>query len=211
MSSIMAQTSKKLDLETCSNGRKRLEQLENAMEDSIYGERSKESSHFKLFWMLWLSLHATLHFSSLQMFQKSTRINFGILFTTLTLSTYSRWTKGRDSNSIRKSSEISSRSALECINLIELLLLSLTEVYLERQLVWTSFVSPVAQTPLGYVPLKDMWDNVENYLGDFISRMTQSYKKQEKIQGDHTIAVVAHVSLAGTAPNAPPTLKDPKF
>ncbi|GJW00046.1 hypothetical protein Tco_1555297 [Tanacetum coccineum] len=44
------------------------------MEDSIL-ERSKESPHFKLFWMHWLSLYATLHFSSLQMFQKSTCIN----------------------------------------------------------------------------------------------------------------------------------------
>ncbi|GJY39301.1 hypothetical protein Tco_0425665 [Tanacetum coccineum] len=50
--------------------------------------------------------------------------------------------KGRDSNSIWKSSEISLRSALECINLGELLLLLLTEVYLEIQLVLTSFVSP---------------------------------------------------------------------
>ncbi|GJS19885.1 hypothetical protein Tco_0448517 [Tanacetum coccineum] len=38
--------------------------------------------------------------------------------------------------------EISLRSALECINLGELLLLSSIEVYLERQLVLTSFVSP---------------------------------------------------------------------
>ncbi|GKB87360.1 hypothetical protein Tco_0959632 [Tanacetum coccineum] len=45
-------------------------------------------------------------------------------------------------NSLWKSLEISLRSALECINLGELLLLSLTEVYLERQLVLTSFVSP---------------------------------------------------------------------
>ncbi|GJR16970.1 retrovirus-related pol polyprotein from transposon TNT 1-94 [Tanacetum coccineum] len=29
--------------------------------------------------------------------------------------------------------------------------------------------------------------------------------------GDHPLPVVAQVSLAGTAPNAPPTLKDPKF
>ncbi|GJU89273.1 hypothetical protein Tco_1301696 [Tanacetum coccineum] len=82
------------------------------MEDSIR-ERSKESPHFKLFWILWLSLHATMHFSSLQMFQKSTCISCGILFTSMTLSTYSKWTKGIDSNAIWKSSEISSRSALE--------------------------------------------------------------------------------------------------
>ncbi|GKF59828.1 hypothetical protein Tco_0176614, partial [Tanacetum coccineum] len=29
--------------------------------------------------------------------------------------------------------------------------------------------------------------------------------------GEHPLPVVAQVSLAGTAPNAPPTLKDPKF
>ncbi|GJY52430.1 hypothetical protein Tco_0443277 [Tanacetum coccineum] len=29
--------------------------------------------------------------------------------------------------------------------------------------------------------------------------------------GDHPLPVVAQVSLAGTAPNAPPTLKDPQF
>ncbi|GJR97164.1 putative ribonuclease H-like domain-containing protein [Tanacetum coccineum] len=63
--------------------------LENATEDSIL-ERSKESQHFKLFWMLWLSPYATLHFSSLQMFQKSTCINSGILFTSMTLFTDSR-------------------------------------------------------------------------------------------------------------------------
>ncbi|GKD98394.1 hypothetical protein Tco_1382291 [Tanacetum coccineum] len=63
--------------------------------------------------MLLLSLHATLHFSSLEMFQKSTCINSGILFTSMTLSTDSRWTKGRDSNSIWKSSKTSSRFALE--------------------------------------------------------------------------------------------------
>ncbi|GJW11323.1 retrovirus-related pol polyprotein from transposon TNT 1-94, partial [Tanacetum coccineum] len=115
--------------------------LENETKDSIL-ERSKENPHFKSFWMLLLSLHATLHFSSLQMFQKFTCINYGILFTSMTLSTDSKWTKGRDSNSIWKSLEISLRSALECINLEELLLLSLIEVYLERQLFLTSFVSP---------------------------------------------------------------------
>nr|GFC22993.1 hypothetical protein [Tanacetum cinerariifolium]GFC23121.1 hypothetical protein [Tanacetum cinerariifolium]GFC23131.1 hypothetical protein [Tanacetum cinerariifolium] len=29
--------------------------------------------------------------------------------------------------------------------------------------------------------------------------------------GEHPFPVVAQVELAGTAPNAPPTLKDPKF
>ncbi|GJT47714.1 hypothetical protein Tco_0973871 [Tanacetum coccineum] len=63
--------------------------------------------------MLLLSLHATLYFSSLQMFQKFTCINYGIQFTSMTLSIDSKWTKGRDLNSIWKSSKISLRSALE--------------------------------------------------------------------------------------------------
>nr|GEU50275.1 hypothetical protein [Tanacetum cinerariifolium] len=41
--------------------------LENATEDSIL-ERNRESQHFKLSWMLLLSLRAILHFSPLQMF-----------------------------------------------------------------------------------------------------------------------------------------------
>ncbi|GJU34033.1 hypothetical protein Tco_1182387 [Tanacetum coccineum] len=80
--------------------------LENETKDSIL-ERSKENPHFKSFWMLLLSLHATLRFSSLQMFQKFTCINSGILFTSMTLSTDSKWTKERDSNSIWKYLEIS--------------------------------------------------------------------------------------------------------
>ncbi|GJY59154.1 reverse transcriptase domain-containing protein [Tanacetum coccineum] len=86
--------------------------LGNATEDLIL-ERSKDNQHFKSFWMLLLLLHATLHFSSLQMFHKSTCINSGILFTSMTLSTDSKWIKGRDSNSTWKSLEMSSRSALE--------------------------------------------------------------------------------------------------
>ncbi|GKB30984.1 hypothetical protein Tco_0870385 [Tanacetum coccineum] len=65
MSSITAQQAK-LDLELVPK-EKRL-RLGNATEDSIL-ERSKESPHFKLFWMLWLSLYVTLQFSSQQMFQ----------------------------------------------------------------------------------------------------------------------------------------------
>nr|GEV62778.1 hypothetical protein [Tanacetum cinerariifolium] len=66
MSSITAQQAK-LDLELVPK-EKRLE-IGNATEDSIL-ERSKKNPHFKSFLMLLLSLHATLHFSSLQMFQK---------------------------------------------------------------------------------------------------------------------------------------------
>ncbi|GJR89501.1 retrovirus-related pol polyprotein from transposon TNT 1-94 [Tanacetum coccineum] len=49
--------------------------LENATEDSIL-ERYRENPHFKSFWMLLLSLHATLHFSSLQMFKMDKRKRF---------------------------------------------------------------------------------------------------------------------------------------
>ncbi|GKD51703.1 hypothetical protein Tco_1280679 [Tanacetum coccineum] len=31
------------------------------------------------------------------------------------------------------------------------------------------------------------------------------------LNGDHPLPVIAQVSLDGTAPNAPPTLKDPQF
>ncbi|GKF96307.1 hypothetical protein Tco_0289042, partial [Tanacetum coccineum] len=56
MSSITAQGEKVRDWK-----------LENAMGDSIL-ERLRENLHFKLSWMLLLSLHAILHFSPLQMF-----------------------------------------------------------------------------------------------------------------------------------------------
>ncbi|GJU56093.1 hypothetical protein Tco_1229807 [Tanacetum coccineum] len=47
------------------------------------------------------------------MFPKFTCINYEIQFTSMTLYTDSKWTKGRDSNSIWKSLEISLRSTLE--------------------------------------------------------------------------------------------------
>ncbi|GJV95634.1 hypothetical protein Tco_1547211 [Tanacetum coccineum] len=108
---LVEESSKKAEAEIAQRQRKELT-LGNATEDLIL-ERSKDNQHFKSFWMLLLLLHATLHFSSLQMFHKSTCINSGILFTSMTLSTDSRWIKGRDSNSTWKSLEMSSRSALE--------------------------------------------------------------------------------------------------
>ncbi|GJU58074.1 hypothetical protein Tco_1235840 [Tanacetum coccineum] len=66
MSFITAQQTK-LDLEPIPK-EKRLE-IGKCNENSIL-ERSKENPHFKSFWMLLLSLHATLPFSSLQMFHK---------------------------------------------------------------------------------------------------------------------------------------------
>ncbi|GJT62804.1 hypothetical protein Tco_1006337 [Tanacetum coccineum] len=97
--------------------------------------------------MLWLSLYATLHFLSLQMFHKSTCISSGIMFTIMTLSTDSRWINERDLNSIWKSLEISSRSALKCINLGERLLLSLIGVCSERHRSDSS-CSPEHKNPL---------------------------------------------------------------
>ncbi|GJY58824.1 hypothetical protein Tco_0458716 [Tanacetum coccineum] len=140
--------------------------LGNAMEDSIL-ERSKESPHFKSFWMLLLSLYATQHFLSLQMFQKSTCINSGILFTSMTLFTDSRWTKGRDSNLIWKSSEISSRSALKCINPGELFAALINRTFIMEVNCYfspltlnfssTSFVSTKATNLLEVTVIRRMW------------------------------------------------------
>ncbi|GKC57600.1 hypothetical protein Tco_1085198, partial [Tanacetum coccineum] len=47
-----------------------------------------------------------------------------------------------------------------------------------------------------------------NYLGE----QTDGKAMINSIRnGEHPLPVVAQVSLTGTAPNAPPTLKDPKF
>ncbi|GKE65128.1 hypothetical protein Tco_1519289, partial [Tanacetum coccineum] len=83
MSSITAQQTK-LDLELVLK-RKGL-RLENAMEGLIL-ERNNESLQFKLSWMLLLSLHAILHFLSLQMFLKCTCTNSGILSTNMKIPT----------------------------------------------------------------------------------------------------------------------------
>ncbi|GJS45613.1 hypothetical protein Tco_0595734 [Tanacetum coccineum] len=56
--------------------------LENATEDSIL-ESNRESIHFKLSWILLLSVRAILLFLSLQMFLKSTHTNTGILSTNI--------------------------------------------------------------------------------------------------------------------------------
>ncbi|GJS93757.1 hypothetical protein Tco_0800725 [Tanacetum coccineum] len=47
---------------------------------------------------------------------------------------------------------------------------------------------------------------------NYLEEQTDGEAMINSIQnGDHPLPVVAQVSLAGTAPNAPPTLKDPKF
>ncbi|GJT81305.1 hypothetical protein Tco_1055647 [Tanacetum coccineum] len=171
--------------------------LGNATEDSIL-ERYKKNPHFKSFWMLLLSLNATLHFSLLQMFQKSTCINSGILFSSMTLSTDSKWTKGRDSYSIWKSSEISLRSALEyrVKTLMHSLLMkklyastlenfcSLDKLRLSRaQILWGMY----HQKNVDYVEL--LWE-------DFIYQIdNRAYKKQEKMYYPRFTKVIIHYFL----------------
>ncbi|GKC19117.1 hypothetical protein Tco_1021267 [Tanacetum coccineum] len=47
---------------------------------------------------------------------------------------------------------------------------------------------------------------------DYLEEQTDGEAMINSIQnGDHPLPVIAQVSLAGTAPNAPPTLKDPQF
>ncbi|GJX02622.1 hypothetical protein Tco_0186535 [Tanacetum coccineum] len=128
--------------------------------------------------MLWLSLHVTLHFSSLQMFQKSTCINFGILFTSMTLSTDSKWTKGRDSNSIWKSSEISSRSSLESLSGK---ITGLDKLRLSRAQILCGMYH---QKNVNYVEL--LWE-------DFIYQIdNKANKKQEKMYYPRFTKVIIH-------------------
>ncbi|GJS47621.1 hypothetical protein Tco_0597742 [Tanacetum coccineum] len=73
------------------------------MKDSIL-ERNRENLHFKLSWMLLLSLHAILHFSPLQMFLKFTCTNSGILSTSMKIPTglFSPEEPTRKSNRVKR-------------------------------------------------------------------------------------------------------------
>ncbi|GKC93722.1 hypothetical protein Tco_1159164 [Tanacetum coccineum] len=165
--------------------------LGNAMEDSIL-ERSKESPHFKSFWMLLLSLYATQHFLSLQMFQKSTCINSGILFTSMTLFTDSRWTKGRDSNLIWKSSEISSRSALKCINPGELFAALINRSLYGKTTGLDKLRLSKAQIFWGMYHQKNV-DYVELLWEEFIYQIeNKAYKKQVKMYYPRFSKVIIH-------------------
>ncbi|GJS34409.1 hypothetical protein Tco_0532791, partial [Tanacetum coccineum] len=65
------------------------------------------------------------------------------------------------------------------------------------------------QIPLLYRDEYSQWsERFMNYLEEQTDgeAMINSIKN-----GEHPLPVVAQVSLTGTAPNAPPTLKDPKF
>ncbi|GJW36264.1 hypothetical protein Tco_0059184 [Tanacetum coccineum] len=70
-------------------------------------------------------------------------------------------------------------------------------------------VGSTMQTPLLYRGEYSLWrERFMNYLEEQTNgeAMINSIRN-----GDHPLPVVAQVSLAGTAPNAPPTLKDPKI
>ncbi|GJX74372.1 integrase, catalytic region, zinc finger, CCHC-type containing protein [Tanacetum coccineum] len=70
-------------------------------------------------------------------------------------------------------------------------------------------VGSTMRIPLLYRGEYSQWrERFMNYLEE----QTDGEAMINSIQnGDHPLPVVAQVSLAGTAPNAPPTLKDPKF
>ncbi|GKE15003.1 hypothetical protein Tco_1422580 [Tanacetum coccineum] len=63
--------------------------------------------------------------------------------------------------------------------------------------------------PLLYQDEYSQWsERFMNYLEEKIDGEAMiNYIKN----GEHPLPIIAQVSLAGTAPNAPPTLKDPKF
>ncbi|GKE17027.1 hypothetical protein Tco_1424604 [Tanacetum coccineum] len=70
-------------------------------------------------------------------------------------------------------------------------------------------VGSTMRIPLLYRGEYSQWrERFMNYLEE----QTDGEAMINSIQnGDHPLPVIAQVSLAGTAPNAPPTLKDPKF
>ncbi|GJS55071.1 hypothetical protein Tco_0628433 [Tanacetum coccineum] len=70
-------------------------------------------------------------------------------------------------------------------------------------------VGSTMQIPLLYRGEYSQWrERFMNYLEE----QTDGEAMINSIQnGDHPLPVIAQVSLAGTVPNAPPTLKDPKF
>ncbi|GKB84497.1 hypothetical protein Tco_0956769, partial [Tanacetum coccineum] len=70
-------------------------------------------------------------------------------------------------------------------------------------------VGSTMRIPLLYRGEYSQWrERFMNYLEE----QTDGEAMINSIQnGDHPLPVIAQVSLAGTAPNAPPTLKDPQF
>ncbi|GJR46731.1 hypothetical protein Tco_1314834 [Tanacetum coccineum] len=72
---------------------------------------------------------------------------------------------------------------------------------------WFDNADSVVISVVNYLSVRD--------LGRFMNYLEEATDGEAMINsiqnGDHPLPVVAQVSLAGTAPNAPPTLKDPKF
>ncbi|GJR14728.1 hypothetical protein Tco_0797380 [Tanacetum coccineum] len=110
MSSITTPQTK-LDLELVPK-ENRMNIRNNSKEETLWGD-TREAPHFKSFWMLSLSIHAILHFSSLWMSLKYTCTSSGTLYTSMILSTDSRLTRTNNSNLLWKSSEISFRFSKE--------------------------------------------------------------------------------------------------
>nr|GFA38937.1 hypothetical protein [Tanacetum cinerariifolium] len=70
-------------------------------------------------------------------------------------------------------------------------------------------IGSTMRIPLLYRGEYSQWrERFMNYLEEQMDGEAMIYYIQN---GDHPLPVVAQVSLAGTAPNAIPTLKDPKF
>nr|GFB01474.1 hypothetical protein [Tanacetum cinerariifolium] len=70
-------------------------------------------------------------------------------------------------------------------------------------------VGSTMRIPLLYQGEYSQWH--ERFM-NYLEEQTDGEAMINSIQnGDHPLPIVAQVSLAGTAPNAPPTLKDPKF
>ncbi|GKA01847.1 hypothetical protein Tco_0674512 [Tanacetum coccineum] len=72
------------------------------MDEIPHGVDTKENLHFNSFWMLSLSLHVILHFSSLRMSLKCTCTSFGISCTSMTPSIDSRLTRRNDSSLVKR-------------------------------------------------------------------------------------------------------------
>ncbi|GKD90079.1 hypothetical protein Tco_1365586, partial [Tanacetum coccineum] len=70
-------------------------------------------------------------------------------------------------------------------------------------------VGSTMRIPLFYRGEYSQWrERFMNYLEEQIDGEAMINSIQN---GDHPLPVIAQVSLAGTTPNAPPTLKDPQF
>nr|GEU44586.1 hypothetical protein [Tanacetum cinerariifolium] len=70
-------------------------------------------------------------------------------------------------------------------------------------------VGSIMRIPLLYQGEYSQWS--ERFMNYLEEQMDGETMVNSIGNGEHPLPVVAQVSLARTAPNAPPTLKDPKF